>query len=269
MTNSLPIEGLSCEELYKRYTAALDNLQSMIGDARAMLRNITNAVNYPIKRLLAILNEYMSALNNLNALDFSNINKVINALKKMLDCPLLAKEIGSQVESILDNVGKGKKAIMSMVKTMLSGIADRIISAVTPIQAMVNAPVKALTDKFNGFVNGPVKPVMNMLSQLQQCLGNMCAAYKAVREFSPGSIIKPLEKYGVKYVDVLDANGKPTGKKEFQTNVAETIGNKFNDMKSKTLDQTRAQAAQKCDAVLKSAEKLKQRAMHLDGSPEK
>ena len=268
MTNSLPIEGMSCEELYKRYTAMLQNLQGMIGDARAMLRNITNAVNYPIKRLLAILNEYMSALSNFNLLDFSNLNRVISALKKMLDCPLLAKELGSQVESILDNVGKGKKAIMGMVKALLNDIANRVISAVTPIQAMVNAPIKALTDKFNGFVNGPVKPVMETLSQLQKCLGNMCSAYKAVREFSPGSIIKPLEKYGVKYVDVLDANGKPTGKKEFQTDVVNTIGDKFNDMKKKTLDQTRAQAAQKCEAVLKSAEKLKQRAIHIDGSPE-
>jgi len=269
MTNVLSMEGMSCEELYNRLQALLENIKGLIGDVKTMLRNIKDMLNYPFRRLLAILDEYLGALNNLNLLDFSNLNKVINALKKMLDCPYLARIVGDQVEAILDSISKGPAKIMQMLKSMLQGIADRIQKSIEPIRMMLQSPIDKLSGTFDKFVNSsPITTVLTHIAQIQECLGSMCAAYKAVKEFSPGTIIKPLESWGIKYVSEKDENGRVTRKLDC-SGVKDALRSKCTDMKNKgkeSWEKSKETALKKIDEIDKGLAGFNKRIRNIKGA---
>ena len=254
MTNTL--SNLSCETLFNMYRQYVENLQSMVNDARTMLRNITNLVAFPFNRINAMVQEYMSALNGLpGLLDFSNLAQVLNALKRMLDCPILADAFGKQISNIIDNVGKGAAALRSMITSLLSSIADKVRSALEPIQKMLQEPLSKLTGAFDKFVGSTLGPVMSYLHMLEQCLGNMCAAYKAIQSFSPGAIVKPLEKFGVSFSG---------GKMSFDSkSMMNAMTRKVTDMKNRAVqdfDSMQKATKKQIDDTLSLANSLESRA---------
>lgn len=261
MTNVL--SDLSCDTLYNMYKSYVDRLQDLVKGTRDLLRKIKDIAAFPFKRIEALVNEYLAMLNGLpKMLDFSNVFKVLNALKKMLDCPILADAFGAQIAGIIDNIGKGQKALKALVSGLLQNIANMVTSSLAPIKAALMNPLNQATSMFEAFVKGQLGPVFKMLHMLQECLGNMCAAYKAVRAFSPGTIIKPLEKYGVSFID-------KDGKSEFnfdKNKLTTAVTKKWDDMKGKArgdLEKSQQMLLNKVDQALEKAGKLKDAAIVL------
>lgn len=257
MTNVLT--GLSCDTLYNMYTAYVERLQDLVKGTRDLLRKIKDIAAFPFKRIEALVNEYLSMLNGMQKiLDFSNVAKVIAALKKMLECPILADMFGAQIAGILDNIGKGAGKLKKLVSGLLQNIANMVTSSLAPIKAALMSPLNSATSMYEAFVKGQLGPIFKMLKTIQDCLGNMCAAYKAVKAFEPGTIIKPLEKYGVKF-----EGGKLTFA---EGDLATALRNKWNDMKGKVtgdIANSQKMLAAKVDRGLEAARKLKDSAMIL------
>lgn len=237
MTNVL--SNLSCETLYNMYRQYIENLQDLINDARTMLRNITDLIAFPFKRIEAMVQEYINALSNLpSLLDFSNINAIFSALKRMLDCPILADAFGKQISDILDSTGRSVQTLRNMVTSLLQSVADKVKSALDPIQKMLQSPLSKLTSSFENFVTtGALGSIMQYVHVLEQCLGNMCAAYKAVQSFSPGAIIKPLEKFGVTFKDgsmSFDKDTMMNAMKKKVTDIKDSVVKNYDDLQKST-----------------------------------
>lgn len=244
MTNTF--STMSCETLYQMYKSYVERLEDLISGTRTALRNMTKLVAFPFNRLNALIDEYLDAIANMGSLlDFSNINKIVKALQKMLDCPLLVDMFGQQIADILANIGKGTGLIKQMVLQMLESVADTIRSTLEPIKAALQAPFNKATALYDAFVKGTLAPIMQFLHDLEECLELMCAAYKAVRSFDPLAIVKPLKKFGIEF----DKEG------HLKTNkgtMLQTLNKKWTDMK----DRVSADFEKACADTLKRADKV-------------
>mgnify|MGYP002623077497 CR=1 FL=1 len=255
MTNVL--SGLSCETLYKMYQAYLNQLKGLVQNTRSLLRNMTDIVSFPFKRIQALVDEYISALNNLKLLDFSNVKDLLASVKRLLDCPVLADAFGKQISDIIDNAGKGLAALKKMVSDMLSSVADKVKNALAPLQKMLQTPLDKLTSAFDTMASTKLGPIFKKLGQLEECLGNMCAAYKAVKEFSPGSIIKPLEKFGVSYENgkiSVSKDGLMNGLSKKVTDIKEKSAKSYSELQKGMNDRIN-EALAKADAIKKGVVK--------------
>ena len=254
MTNIL--SGLSCEQLYHMYSKKLQELQGVVDSARDILRNMSDLVSFPFKRIEALVDEYLSALKNMEGLlDLSSVNDVIAALKKMLDCPILADSFGKQIVDILETPGKKIDALKTMVGDLLQGVADKVKASLAPLKKMLETPFSKLNSAFDSMASTYLSPVFNYLKMLQDCLGNMCAAYKAVTSFQPGSIIKPLEKFGVTV-----EGGSVKFDKDAMKNA---LAKKVTDMKDtvkKDYDKMQKNLVEKIDGALQQAGDFKDKA---------
>lgn len=246
------LQSMSCEQLYSLWGQNLDKLAGMINYPRKLLRRVAALATYPFQRGISMLEDYSNMLKAA-AMDFAGdalsfMNSVHRALRRMLDCPFLADMFGAQIAAILDalNAGAAIQAIFGMFDSLKNAIVSRVRGVLDKFAAVARNTVSSLTDKYKKLLDTMgVTALMQMLSDIQDCIGAMCGAYKAVKPHVDGFMADPFSSLGFVRGDdgltldleatvIAKARGIKTKVKTISTKVKNTAAYVTNDAVSDT-----------------------------------
>lgn len=203
----------ACESALTLLQEAHAALEAALEVPRKLLRMAKKILGYPAEIVAEAVNGAIEALQGISdSIDdlTDGPEKLIRALKRALDCPFIADSpLGKSIGGMLDTLGMGSKLADDQIDAMKNAVSSTANEMVNNAMESPLGSLSNLSKQYRSMLKSMgVEELLNTLYELEQCVDDLCRAYRQSEKFA-----KRLPKSGDEVVKELGATYDKENKK--------------------------------------------------------
>ena len=195
----------ACESAVTLLNQASEALEAALEVPRKLMRLAKKILGYPAKIVGEAVEGAIAALEGISdSIDdlTDGPEKLMRALERALDCPFIADSpLGKSIGGMLDTLGMGSKLADEQINTMKNAVSSTASEMVNSAMESPLGAISNLSKQYRSMIKSMgVEELLTTLYDLEQCVGDLCKAYRQSEKF-----IKRLPKSGDEVVKELGA----------------------------------------------------------------